>query len=109
MGHILHEQLDQPVVDQDAFAGGHVPGQVFILHRNDGLGVLRALSTHPLNGARRQHDTLALLDEHTALGHIAHAQLGPLQVGEDGNRDAHFLRRRTDACNVLRVEIVVAM
>ena len=76
--HPLHAQHDQAIVEQQHIARAHIARQLFVIQPH------AALVTQGAAG-RIEGKAGPFLQLHLALGKLAHADFGPLQVGHDGH------------------------
>ena len=96
-----HDEFQQPIIDQDAVIGVKDSGQPLVLHRHPSR-----FAGDVLGG---QDQGLTVGDGDAALLHDAHAQLGSLQVAEDGDGLVELGRDLPDTLDVCGMEGLVAV
>ena len=76
--HRIHREHDQTVVEQQQVARLHVAGQLLVVQAH-------AVDVAWLGARSVQHELGTGFQKHLAVGKLAHADLGALQVGHDGH------------------------
>ncbi|MCY1538559.1 hypothetical protein D9M68_741070 [compost metagenome] len=86
--HLVDDQHDQAVIEQQRVAGLHVAGELLVVQAH-------AFEIAQLGARGIEHEFFTRHQHHLALGKLAHADLGALQVGHDADLAARTLRRLT--------------
>ncbi|MDT4836554.1 hypothetical protein FQZ97_702590 [compost metagenome] len=76
--HLVDDQHDQAVIEQQRVAGLHVAGELLVVQAH-------AFEIAQLGARGIEHEFFTRHQHHLALGKLAHADLGALQVGHDAD------------------------